>query len=152
MVPFLTWSDDWLLGIETLDNQHKLLADCLNKLVVECKRETDGSTESLEKRKQVLASLFNDLYITTKKHFSLEEALMRNEEYPLYATHAREHLMLIAELKATFDQGMRNGCCNLNPDILRDLKSWLIAHVSRSDRHFADFLLEKHPAVTASEH
>jgi len=136
------------LGVDALDNQHKVLADCINKLVVECQRV--ASAQSKVRHKEVLAQLFNELYTTTKKHFSFEEALMRNEGYPSYAAHAREHVMLIAELKATFVNGLKAGSCNLNPDILKALKSWLIAHVSHSDRDFADFLLEKHPSRVAT--
>jgi hemerythrin-like metal-binding protein len=147
---FITWSDDWLLGIDALDNQHKVLADCINKLVVECRQAEAATTESVEERKERLAGLFNELYTTTKKHFSLEEAFMRHEGYPFYTAHAREHVMLIAELKATFVNSLKEGCSNLNHDILTALKSWLIAHVSHSDRDFANFLLEKHQAHPAA--
>ena len=155
MAAFLTWSEDWLLGIDALDDQHKLLADCINKLLVECNQAETASPEDAEKHKEALAQLFNDLYTTTKKHFSFEEALMRDEGYPAYAAHAREHVMLIAELKATYVNGLKEGCCNLDPEILRALKSWLIVHVSRSDREFANFLLEKHqsrPTASLSEY
>jgi hemerythrin len=151
----MTWSDDWLLGIDALDSQHKVLADSINRLVVECKQAQAAPPEEVEKRKVVLAQLVNDLYTTTKKHFSFEEALMRDEGYPSYAAHAREHVMLIAELKATFINGLTEGRCNLKPDILQALKSWLIVHVSHSDRDFANFLREKHrsrPAAALSNH
>ena len=155
MGAFITWSDDWLLGIDTLDNQHKVLADCINKLVAECKQAGTVTPESAEQRKARLAGLFNELYTTAKRHFSLEEALMRHEGYPSYSAHAREHVMLIAELKATFVNSLKEGCSTLNHDILTALKSWLIAHVSRSDRDFANFLLEKRqarPAEMESSH
>lgn len=152
---FITWCDDWLLGIEALDEQHKALADCINKLVVECAQAEPATPESALKRRERLAQQFNALYTTTKKHFSFEEALMRDEGYPSYATHAREHIMLIAELKDTLVNGLTDGYCNLNPDALKALKSWLIAHVSSSDREFADFLLKKRhsrAAVSQPDH
>jgi hemerythrin-like metal-binding protein len=142
MAEFITWSDDWLLGVDALDNQHKALADCINTLAVECKQAQNASPESMEKRKELLARLLDELYTTTKKHFSFEESLMRDKDYPAYTEHAREHVMLCAELKATFVNGLKHGRCNLNANNLNALRSWLIAHVSHSDRDFANFLLK----------
>lgn len=150
MAAFITWSDERRLGIDTLDNQHRLLADCINRLVDECRQAENDSPENKLKHEEVLARLIDELYATTKNHFNHEEALMRKENYPSYATHAREHLMLLAELKATVGNGLKVDCASLNQDILNSLKSWLIAHVSHSDRDFADFLLEKHRAQTTA--
>lgn len=150
MAAFITWSDDRRLGIEALDKQHKLLADCINRLMGECRQAETDSPENTVNHGQALARLIDELYTTTKSHFNHEEALMREENYPSYATHAREHLMLLAELKATVANGLKVDCASLNRDILNSLKSWLIAHVSHSDRDFADFLLEKRRAQTTA--
>ena len=58
--------------------------------------------------------------------------------YPGYKAHAREHAMLLAELKSTFAAKLRQGCCNIEPGIMKALRSWFIVHVVRSDREFAD--------------
>lgn len=145
---FLTWSNDWLLGIEALDDQHKVLADHINNLVAECQLAKSAPATGAQMQRETFTRLFNEFYATTKKHFDREEALMREEGYPSYPAHVREHVMLIAELKSTFDGSLREGGCSLNPDVLRDLKSWLIAHVSHSDRDFAKFLLDKRQAVS----
>ncbi|TCK17177.1 hemerythrin [Thiogranum longum] len=147
----LTWSDDRLLGIDSLDDQHKTLVDCINKLVTECRKtETDGPGPSGEKLKK-LARLFDDLYTTTKAHFSHEEAMMRDMAYPGYTAHAREHVMLIAELKTSFAKALTQQQCSLTPELLQALKSWLIAHVSHSDRDFAKFFHEKHHTTPLPE-
>ncbi|HEC06200.1 MAG TPA: bacteriohemerythrin [Thiolapillus brandeum] len=155
MTAFLTWNKDWLLGIDALDSQHKVLADRLNRLVVECRHTGAAPTEKNGHSRDLLARLFQELYITTKEHFSFEEALMCAEDYPGLAAHAREHVMLIAELKSTFVNGVKEGRCKLDPEFLQALKSWLIAHVTHSDREFAEFLKEKNrsvPATSQSEH
>ena len=141
MEGFIKWRDELLLGIETLDNQHRVLADCLNRLVQAC--SCDGQPDAADKARKmkVLEGLTEELYSITKEHFMAEEAMMRNESYPGYASHAREHVMLLAELKSTFARKLREGCCDMNPEVLRSLKSWFVIHVARSDREFADFLL-----------
>lgn len=143
MQDFIKWREDWLLGIEILDAQHLGLADCLNRLVRECSRINESENTDDAERLDVLKSLTDELYLKTKEHFKDEEALMLSEEYPGYTSHAREHVMLLAELKSTFDPRLKEGCKNIDPEILNDLKYWFVAHVSCSDQEFADYLLMK---------
>ena len=140
MPEFIKWRDEWLLGVDTLDAEHRDLADCLNRLVRECLHGNNSDTKGSNKRTSVLKSLLDELYLKTKDHFSHEEAIMREEKYPGYNSHAREHAMLLGELKSTFAAKVKDGCSNIDPDILSELKYWFIAHVSRSDREFADYL------------
>lgn len=142
MKPFLSWRDEWLLGIEALDNQHRQLADCLNRLVVECSCENEPTDRDRAEKRSAVRALLDELYQQTRAHFEFEEAMMRRCGYPGYPSHAREHVMLLAELKSTFISALREGCCDMNPEILQALKSWLVAHVALTDREFADYLLE----------
>lgn len=140
----ITWSDNRLLGIDSLDNQHKALVACINRLAAECQKNETDTPESDEKKRETLTRLFDELYTTAKMHFSHEEKLMRDTGYPGYTAHAREHVMLIAELKDNFAKALKQEQCSLNPEILHALKSWLIAHVAHSDRDFAKFFHKKH--------
>lgn len=139
----ITWSDDRLLGIDSLDQQHRTLVDCINKLVTECRKSGTDTHGSAGEKREKLARLFDELYTTAKAHFSYEETMMRDMNYPGYAAHAREHVMLIAELKSSFANTLKQAQCSVTPELLQALKSWLIAHVSRSDRDFAKYFLEQ---------
>ncbi|MDT8387350.1 MAG: hemerythrin domain-containing protein [Thiogranum sp.] len=139
------WRDEWLLGIPALDNQHRTLADCLSRLVTECTQlhghNGNGNGSEIDADgKQELMKLLEELCARTRAHFSIEEDMMLTANYPRYADHRREHLMLLAELTSTFAAPIRDGRCNMNPETLRALKSWFIVHVAHSDRQFANWL------------
>ncbi len=140
MEEFISWRDDWRLGIQLLDEQHKLLADCLNRVVRQCSCVENGEERDREKLGRRLGELLDELYAKARQHFKKEEALMLERGYPGYASHQREHVMLLAELKSTFLTQFEQGCRHMDPAVFKALKSWFIVHVIRSDREFADFL------------
>ncbi len=149
------WRDEWLLGIPTLDNQHQKLADCLHRLVTECTRlhgqnGNDNGSENDTETREALMKLLDELCARTRAHFSIEEDMMLAANYPRYADHRREHVMLLAELTSTFAAPIKDGRCNMNPEILGALKSWFIVHVAHSDRQFANWL--KRDIHTAAAH
>ena len=139
------WRDEWLLGIPTLDDQHRVLAGCLNRLVSECAElhGSDGDDNEIAVRKEAMARLVDDLYNRSRKHFGVEEEMMLDHAYPGYEHHRREHVMLLAELKSTFAAPLKDGCCNMKPEVLRALKSWFIVHVASSDREFAQWMSDR---------
>ena len=146
MEEFISWRDDWRLGIRLLDEQHRLLADCLNRVVRQCScTEEEDDERHREELRRRLGALLDELYATAKQHFKKEEALMLERGYPAYAAHLREHVMLLAELKSTFINRFEQGCCHMDPAVFKALKSWFIVHVIRSDREFADFIRDHDP-------
>lgn len=140
MEEFLSWRDDWRLGIDLLDDQHRLLADCINRLVRQCACGEDAEEQDKEELRRRLGELLDELYSTAKQHFKNEEALMLEQDYPGYASHLQEHVMLLADLKSTFITRFQEGCCHMDPGVFKALKSWYIVHVIHSDREFASFL------------
>ena len=140
MEEFISWRDDWRLGIELLDQQHALLADCINRLVRQCACTENAPQAGRDADRQRLGEVLEELYAKARQHFRNEEALMLERGYPGYASHLQEHSMLLAELKSTFIDRFRQGCCHMDPAVFKALRSWFIVHVIRSDREFADFI------------
>jgi hemerythrin len=142
MEDFISWREDWRLGIRVLDEQHQQLADCLNRLVHQCSRTEQAQEVEKEQARRRLGELLDELYTRAKRHFSNEEAMMLEQGYPGYASHLQEHVMLLAELKTTFINRFAQGCCHMDPQVFKALKSWYIVHVIRSDRDFANYVLK----------
>jgi len=138
--PFINWRDEWLLGIDALDNQHKVLSDGINQLVQACHQYSESESGDKQQQRTVLGELMDGLYKNTRDHFRFEEAMMKKAAYPGYASHAYEHAMLLAELKSTFSGRLESDSCYMDPEILKALKSWFIGHVSHSDREFATYV------------
>jgi hemerythrin len=138
---FLSWREEWRVGIPMVDRQHRVLADCLNRLVKHYSLEASADQESGSDGRRQLGQLLDELYATAREHFRREEALMLGLSYPGYGSHLREHAMLLAELKSTFLNRFTQSWRDVDAALLSALRSWFISHVLRSDREFADYLL-----------
>jgi hemerythrin-like metal-binding protein len=134
--PFLIWRDDWLLGFDDIDEQHLELVEALNKLYQNIARNKD---KNLNPDISQICEQLSILGNMARKHFQYEEAIMQECSYPLLADHHREHIMLLAELKAYILE-IRSGARPFTMKTLTSLKHWQIDHLLGSDRKFADFL------------
>ena len=75
-------------------------------------------------------------------HFTSEQILMREQAYPDYAAHLREHDTAI-DLLRKLESRVRSGDATASADVLMALKGWLVSHIDRADRALAGFLLER---------
>ncbi|MET0028252.1 MAG: bacteriohemerythrin [Candidatus Thiodiazotropha sp.] len=130
MKVFLEWLDDWYLGLEAIDDQHVHLAGQLN--VIAAAMEESGDEVDV-------LGLVGQLLEETRQHFSDEESVMRDHEYPELIEHHREHIMLLAELQE-FLRDVDEGVRQFDYEALVSLKHWLINHVIDSDMAFARYL------------
>ena len=71
----IEWTDELSVGIQEIDDQHRLLVSILNKLHT-AMYEHQG--------KEVAEKILNELVDYTKIHFAVEESLMRVLGYPQY--------------------------------------------------------------------
>ena len=97
MKNFFEWRNEWSLGIEIIDRQHHELAVIFNKIVelyINKRAQTNSEQQSHQLQEQL--NIFNKKVM---EHFNDEEDLMLKANYPGHTEHAREHLMLRAELK-----------------------------------------------------
>lgn len=140
MKRFLSWREDWCLGINEIDEQHLHLAELLNQIADALEAEDFSCGVGTISMRLVL-----QLQEETKQHFRSEEAFMRECDYPNYVSHHREHAMLQAELKALLRE-ISERRQEFNIDTLVSLKHWLINHVIDSDldiaRHLQQSLLD----------
>lgn len=121
-----SWSDEYTVGVEEIDEQHKELVRLLNALHLAI-HERHGSEAS----RQIL----NELAEYTRVHFAVEESLMRVSNYPDFAVHKKIHTTLIqqvTELQAKLD----SGTAKISFELLHFLKHWLTHHILESDKAF----------------
>lgn len=137
MTKFFEWRDEWSCGVEIIDRQHRQLAETFNK-IVEIYLNTDKQADSAQRSKQ-LHSQLNIFYEQVREHFNDEEGLMCKANYPGQTDHAREHLMLVAELKRDI-RYIEEEPETINIDALCSLKTWFISHILGSDKEFSNFL------------
>ncbi|MFC2152955.1 bacteriohemerythrin [Bacteroidota bacterium] len=126
----IKWSEEYSVGIDEIDNQHKALVIMINELF---------NLISQGKSKSKLEEIFNHLTDYTKKHFTAEEKMMTNFAYPQYNEHIEEHKKFIAKLD-TFRLDLNNGKITLSLELLNFLKDWLLNHILISDKKYNPYI------------
>lgn len=132
-MPLIQWNDQLSIGIDSVDKQHKVLINLLNKLNDAI---ADGNADL------ILAEIFDGLSAYTIKHFAYEEGLFKKYKYNGTEAHKHEHAKLIKQVK-NLRQKMDAGDLMVNVEVLDFLKEWLTYHILISDKAFAPFLIEK---------
>ena len=130
ITPLFSWKEEYSLGIESVDSQHKQLILMVSQL---------HKAMMLGKAKEVLAEILDKLIRYTDTHFAHEEQLMRQKNYPRLSTHAAEHRRLTTvahKLRADF----REGRLTITVDTLNFLKTWLNDHILGMDQDYGRFM------------
>lgn len=121
-----SWSDDYSVNIQEVDEQHKMLVSMLNELHVSI-REHHGKATSRE--------VLDRLAEYTRTHFMLEESLMRLTHYPGFDIHKQQHENLIAQVQ-DLQHKLDHENAAITFELLHFLKNWLIQHINESDKRF----------------
>jgi len=133
----IKWDDNYLLGNEQVDNQHRKLFELVNSLVESCDSETAMDE---------LRSTLNFLLRYTVQHFEDEEALQIRSNFPEYEQHKKMHedfKVTVRDLVQRFIES--NSSDLLLHDVKKILVKWLINHILEEDkkigRHLAGSLM-----------
>lgn len=130
---FVEWSDSLSVGIQEIDEQHKVLINLINRLFDET--IVNQATAS------VTEGILDELIQYTIVHFAVEESLFRIFDYPAIDAHMSRHVDLkaqVLELQKKIKQGQ-----SVNSDLLLFLKKWLTNHILQEDKQYAPFLIKQ---------
>jgi hemerythrin len=119
----LQWKDQYSVGIEAVDYEHKELIDLINRLYAEfAKAGADSSVEAF----------FGDLLKGISLHFALEERFMRERSYDQLAQHKADHERLLDELRDMMDEDL--GADGMSrSDLTQRLDAWFSRHFETHD-------------------
>ena len=132
-MPFMPWSDAFILGIDSIDKQHRWLVDTTNRLYDEI--------ESHNPERDVLKEILEGLVDYTVNHFIVEEDLFNRYAYPQEAEHRTRHdefARHALELLLRFEKGE-----SVSNEMMEFLQSWLINHILKEDKTYVPFLKSK---------
>ena len=130
---YLVWKDDYSVGIEAMDNDHKKLLNLINQL----QTATDYYTgQEFEKK------ALDELVDYTKTHFSREETLMQENNYAELEDHKEQHRLMIAKVDELLKAYENNPEVAIK-DALDYLKNWLIRHINGTDKEYGKVLNAK---------
>lgn len=128
----IEWSDELSVGIQEIDEQHKVLVGLVNEMD-EAIRQHHGS--------EVTAEILQRLAEYTKIHFAVEESLFRIFDYPGYEEHKKQHDELIREVM-DLQEKVDSGKKSVSFQLLHFLKMWLTQHILDSDKEYGPYLLK----------
>ncbi len=128
LVNAFVWKAQYVLGVDAMDDEHKILIEKINSLV-------NGINQNVQKSE--VQNLFNDLANYTKKHFSDEEKYMESIRYPDLKGHKLIHQSLLAKV-GEFGRSI-SGVHFDSAALVAFLNDWLIKHIMGIDMKYARF-------------
>ena len=118
------------IGIDEIDEQHKVLIEILNDVY-----DTVNTGVKDDKR---LKKIVDGLLRYVNFHFVTEEMKMIKVNYADYKTHKAQHDAFV-EKAMEFQAAFREGSSQL-PEMMMDfLKDWLINHIQGTDRKYVPY-------------
>ena len=149
----LTWRNDWLLGIEQLDEDHRRMVHLLNLLFAapETPMTGAGPTETgvqtaetiVADARAILLERLDEVIEHLRAHFAREEAFLHSIDFPGYDEHSSEHALQMAEFVQLRREILGQGTDHLDAEIIGGIKRWFFNHVIAEDHRFAAYYFEK---------
>jgi len=128
------WNDSFLIGIEELDHEHKVLIEDINRLHEVLARNDEKSE---------IAKCLGDIHARMQAHFALEEHVMKEHEYEFFDEHRREHDELLDEYTENMLLFL-NGIDTFSRTSIEDsLKQWVVHHIITSDKKMSQIVQEE---------
>jgi hemerythrin len=129
MTKEFVWSDEYSVGIEEIDSQHKMLFRLINRLHQAILNKEGSKT---------CGEILNELVEYTRVHFTLEQTLMRIGHFPEYEAHCKMHKALVDEVEA-LQKKIASGQVAISFELLHFLRNWLTKHILGEDKKYGDF-------------
>lgn len=136
----MMWKDKYMVGVETIDEQHKELFKRLSEFIRIVQDKEKNWEERLDKVKETMS--FMQEYVVF--HFNDEEAYQEKINYPDMEIHKEAHRKFkegINEYVEIFQQG------GFTEERIQEfsakLMTWLIMHVGKMDQKIGEYVKEK---------
>lgn len=134
----LHWTSQMSVGIEQIDEDHKVLIALLNDL-------SDSIFEAHD-----IDETIEQLLDYTNYHFRREEAEMAALGYPHLEEHRRVHQHLAAKVQNFAEQWRNGGDAKVVQALLEFLRTWLVDHIMQNDAEVQAYIRAKGQAVDDS--
>ncbi len=129
----IIWTDEFSVGIDFMDEQHKQLVGIINRLI----RAKSANVNSEE-----ISDILTELTNYVRYHFTEEEAMLERYGFPDLEKHRKDHVALAEQLYSLVFKTMNSDEC-VPADLLRLLLEWLKGHILHDDMAYGKFLADK---------
>jgi len=132
--PLFEWSDEYLIGIEELDYEHRDLINRLNELHGELAHYNE---------KGKIEDCLREIQVRVVAHFALEEHFMLDNNYYGYAPHKEEHDNFLTVVADLIDKFLADPELSYGDELEEQLRHWIVNHILTSDQELASAEKEK---------
>lgn len=129
----IKWKEDFSVGVQEIDNQHKKLIDIINKLFSMYEKDEFENTK--------VGPVFKDLEKYADEHFATEEHYFRVYNYEKKDDHInmhRSYINKLSELKLHHEQGQEKDTLFAINNFLNE---WWIWHINHADQEYSDYFI-----------
>ena len=128
----IPWHDRYKVGIETIDNQHRHLFDIADTLYA-------AITSDVPPTEAAVKDLLDQCADYVKLHFSHEECLMNDSQYPDSSDHKKAHRAFTDAVKNAIKDFSEGKEVNL-VELYAFIADWLVEHIILVDRSLGAYL------------
>jgi len=126
----IKWNSTYELGIKEVDEQHMKLVDIINDFY-----NAFATAQAHEK----IGGIIDELVNYTVFHFTSEEEIFSNSNYPDTEKHKEKHKEFVDEMKR-YHQEVKDGNMTTTYDLMTFLRDWLIKHIMGTDRTYLPYV------------
>ncbi|WP_300673138.1 bacteriohemerythrin [Desulfoluna sp.] len=123
----LVWTEKISVNIPEIDQQHQTLFAIINDLITEHNQQAEP---------EKILSLIGRLVDYSGTHFTTEENLLVDLNFPHFIQHNQAHLAYMKKVDL-FIQDCKSNKRGLSLEMLEFLNHWWLNHVSISDMEYA---------------
>jgi hemerythrin-like metal-binding protein len=130
----VSWQNAYSIGVPLVDSQHKELINLTNRLYAACGKGHEFS-------RAVFLQTIRGAVAYVGYHFSTEEKMMRQVNYPGYSAHKEQHEEFIRTVAREIDNF--TGEKEFSPqNFVFFLRDWVLNHIARTDTEMGRYLLD----------
>ncbi len=126
----IVWSDEYSVGVDTLDAQHQKIIELINLL--------DEYSEQGKDAKSI-AYIVNEMHSYILEHFSTEERMLEKAKYPGLAGQKDSHNAFISEFSHICSE-MGSNKSKGERHLTDYLNQWWDSHILHDDMHYKQYL------------
>lgn len=128
MLNGIEWKEEYSVGVEEIDDQHKdligLILDLFNAI-------------NEKKTKEQLGEILKDLIEFADTHFSTEEKYFEEFDYENKEEHAKEHRDFAAKVIG-LNEKYENNEIEISFELIDFLEDWLLDHLIEQDQKYKE--------------
>lgn len=122
------WDEEYSVGIQAIDTQHKEIFKLLNKLLEAMKQGQAG---------HVTNEIILELEKYAVLHFQKEEFFFHRFSFSGAEEHIREHQMFIQKV-ISLKADLKSGKIIMSFELLNFLKEWIDHHILKVDKEYSE--------------